>query len=226
MSLHIGHGERGVGNSQCGALWPPTPKSLLSLKTHLWPCEYVCVCVWGCDWQLPGFSLLSKVPHPLLKYVWLRPSPTRQPISLDSGLLLVLSCRNTECWLWVETDKEALGVFIETLIYQNNNNLPPHRERERDRHASKLTLGFTSQRKKCPQWVRIVWQFSAVFLYPDNNQLKFSLNEWKCLTAYCIYLRSLLVCKNRIYNSIFRPLFPVLKMFSFSFLLTLVLCWC
>lgn len=105
---------------------PPPIKSLLSLKPHLWPQV--------CGWQLPAFSHspFPKVPHPLHQYVWLRPSPTLYPISLDSGLLLSLS-GSAEQWLLIGGwDREGSfgSIYRDSLIYQNNNNPPPQGERE------------------------------------------------------------------------------------------------
>lgn len=129
MSLHVGHRERRRQLKMWSTLTPNPQITTFTSDSLMALC--VRVCVWL--WQLPGFSLLSKVPHPLLKYVWLRPSPTPQPISLDSGLLLVLSCRNADCWLEGETEKEALGVFIETLSFTRTITTIPHRERETER---------------------------------------------------------------------------------------------
>lgn len=55
--------------------------------------------------------------------------PHSVPISLDSGLLLSLSYP-ADGWLEVETEKEALGVFIETLSFTRTITTLPHTEKQ------------------------------------------------------------------------------------------------
>lgn len=93
----------------------------------------------SCQASPPPFQSPSPTSPPW--YVWVRPSP----ISLDSGLLPLLSCCAEQCLLIGSWDREgSLGsIYRDSLIYQNNNIPPPHREREKER--GKLTFGFTSQ---------------------------------------------------------------------------------
>lgn len=119
---------------------PPNHYFLWSVTPNLWPQV--------CEWQLvgdpPPVQSLSLTSPPW--YVWVRPSPCSLPplIALTQAYCpLSAAWLNSDCWLVVEMEKEALGVFIETrdsLIYQNNNNPPPHQERERQRVASWLLV--------------------------------------------------------------------------------------
>lgn len=77
------------------------------------------------------------------------PSPTLSPISLDSGLLLSLSLSQLLSWRLIggwdrEGEKEALGVFIETLSFTRTIITLPHTEKT---DTSKLTFGFAPLRQ-------------------------------------------------------------------------------
>lgn len=90
------------------------------------------------EWQLLSFSYL---PSPTS---W--PSPTRPPISLDSGSLLSLRCP-ADVWLEVETEKEALGVFIEPRSFTRTITTLPHTQKQTPANGfsvSHLQGGFLS----------------------------------------------------------------------------------
>lgn len=112
---------------------PHPTKSLLSLKPHphLWPQV--------CEWQLPSFS--PSLPKSLTHFsstVCL--SQTLPPLALTQAYCLLSAARpNRDSWLVAEAEKEALGVFIESLSFTRTiTTPPPHQERGR------LTFGFTS----------------------------------------------------------------------------------
>lgn len=124
---------------------PCLTKSLLSLRSHprLWPLVR--------DWQLPGFPpLSSKVPHPLLLHGMFEsdPPPLPPPLALTQAYCpCSAAVLNSDCWLVVETEKEVLGVFIETLSFTRTITTLPHTKREREKERNKLTFGFTSKPK-------------------------------------------------------------------------------
>lgn len=111
---------------------------------YLWPQVH--------EWQLPGLSpsFPSKVPHPLLHQDMFQsdPPPLPPPLALTQAYCPLSAARlNSDCWLVAETEKEALGVFIETLSFTRTITTLPHTKRE----SGKLTFGFTSQ-GKCANW--------------------------------------------------------------------------
>lgn len=125
------------------------------------------------EWQFLGLSpsFPSKVPHPLLHQDMLEsdPPPTHSPVSLDSGLLPSLSCSAEQCLLIGGWEREgSLGsIYRVSLVYQNNNNPPPHQEREWQTdfwfHISRemCTLGHTLSwwKRWLPIHMDYVWQW-------------------------------------------------------------------
>lgn len=84
---------------------------------------------------------------------------------------------NSDCWLVVEMEKEALGVFIESLIYQNNNNPPPQWDRERERQAD-FWFHITGKKKLCSRTHFVLlnkvtlwsnWWFGAMIINIDSK---------------------------------------------------------
>lgn len=95
---------------------------------HLWPQV--------CEWQLPGFSLSlpSEVPQKthFSRMFESDPPPLPTPLALTQAYCSLSAARlNSDCWLEVETEKEALGVFIESLSFTRTITTLPHRGKER-----------------------------------------------------------------------------------------------
>lgn len=102
---------------------PPTPPLSPKPYPYLWTQLR--------EWQLPGFSpsLTSKVPYPLLHHSMFESDPP--PLALTQAYCSLSAARlNRDCWLVVELEKEALGVFIETLSFTRTITTLPHTERE------------------------------------------------------------------------------------------------
>lgn len=123
---------------------PQTPKSLLSLKPHLWPR----VSVSG-SYQVSPFP-----PKSLTHFSSMSdsdPPPLPTPLALTQAYCSLSAARlNSDCWLEAETEKEALGVFIETLSFTRTITTLPHRERERHTHTHKQTdFWFCITEEKC-----------------------------------------------------------------------------
>lgn len=60
------------------------------------------------------------------------PPPLPTPLALTQAYCSLSAAQlNSDCWLEVETEKEALGVFIETLSFTRTITTLPHRENER-----------------------------------------------------------------------------------------------
>lgn len=123
--------------------------SLLSLRPH------------PRSWPLPGFpplslSISSNVPHPLLLHGRFEsnPPPLPPPLALTQAYCpCSAAAPNSDCWLVVETEKEVLGVFIETPSFTRTITTLPHTKTEKE--ANWLLVSHL--RQICITWHWIWW---------------------------------------------------------------------
>lgn len=80
----------------------------------------------------PSPSLQKSLTH-CSSMVDSNPPPLQTPLALTQAYCsLSAAGLNSDCWLEVETEKEALGVFIETLSFTRTITALPHKGKERE----------------------------------------------------------------------------------------------